>query len=80
MGFGQNSFASHAIGPQEAFVPVPEGIRRQRRRACLSPSTRRGMRWSNWRACALVKQCSSMAAQVALGWRQRRSPERSVRR
>lgn len=26
MGFGQNSFASHAIGPQEAFVPVPEGV------------------------------------------------------
>jgi acyl transferase domain-containing protein/NADPH:quinone reductase-like Zn-dependent oxidoreductase/NADP-dependent 3-hydroxy acid dehydrogenase YdfG/acyl carrier protein len=26
MGFGQNSFASHAIGPQEAFVPLPEGV------------------------------------------------------
>lgn len=26
MGFGQNSFASHAIGPQEAFVAVPEGV------------------------------------------------------
>lgn len=26
MGFGQNSFASHAIGPQEAFIAIPEGV------------------------------------------------------
>jgi NADPH:quinone reductase-like Zn-dependent oxidoreductase len=26
IGFGQNSFASHAIGPAQAFVPLPEGI------------------------------------------------------
>ncbi|HWU02181.1 MAG TPA: type I polyketide synthase, partial [Novosphingobium sp.] len=26
IGFGQSSFASHAVGPHQAFVPLPEGV------------------------------------------------------